>query len=215
MTNPNPESVLDSIKKVLGFTPDFTDFDLDIIMHTNTAFVTLQQMGAGPSTGFVIIDNSLTWNDFSSSMTLLANVKTFIFLNVRMVFDPPEGRFVVDSWEKNIQELGWRITEMAQEISDTAGDATVQAAFWWDLTGLTDFPDDAAIGDLGIDMSNGDVWRKTLWAEFFWATSRDLQDRPGLKDPRVRRAPRDRQDQQAPKATRAIRVRLELPELRA
>lgn len=173
MTDPNPESVLDSIKKVLGFTPDFTDFDLDIVMHTNSAFMTLQQMGVGPSTGFVIIDNTLTWNDFSSSMTLLANVKTFIFLNVRLVFDPPATSFVIDSMTNTIRELGWRITEMAQEIADAAGDTTVQAAFWWDLTGLTDFPDDAAVGDLGIDMSNGDVWRKTLWAEFFWATSWD------------------------------------------
>jgi hypothetical protein len=164
----NPESVLDSIKKVLGFDSTFSDFDIDVIMHTNTFFGSLQQIGVGPKTGFVIADNTLLWSDYSSDMTLLAAVKSYLYIKVRLVFDPPATSFVIDSYAKMAEELEWRLNVMAEEINPpsdpftgitpTAGTGTI--AYVWDITGTGGvFPDDAKIGDLGIDTVTGNLWR--------------------------------------------------------
>jgi hypothetical protein len=117
MTAPNPDSILDSIKKVLGFDPDFTDFDLDVILHINTFFGDLQQNGAGPVEGFVITDNTQLWSDFTDSMLLLARVKTWMYLKVKQVFDPPALSFVIESQNAVANELLWRIGITAEQIN--------------------------------------------------------------------------------------------------
>lgn len=163
----NPDSILDSIKKVLGFDSTFTDFDLDIIMHTNSFFASLQQLGAGPKTGFVITDNTLLWSDYSDSMVLLSAVKSYITIKDRLIFDPPATSFVIDSFTKMAAELEWRINIMVEEITPptdpftgkTPSTSTGTIAYVWDLTGLSGFPDGAAIGDLGIDTVSGNLWR--------------------------------------------------------
>jgi hypothetical protein len=117
MTAPNPASILDSVKKVLGLDPDFTDFDLDITMHTNTFFVNLQQLGAGPVEGFTISDNTALWTDFSEHPMLQANIQSWMYLKVKMVFDPPSLSFVIQAQNELALELEGRINLMAEAIN--------------------------------------------------------------------------------------------------
>ncbi len=105
----NPESILDSIKAALGVAADYTAFDIDIIMHVNTALGILRQAGVGPVAGFVIADNTLHWDDFSPDMDVLAAVKSYIYLVVRLLFDPPATSFALDSMHKLRNELEWRL----------------------------------------------------------------------------------------------------------
>ena len=102
------ESILDTIKKMLGIESDYTHFDIDIITNINTAFLNLQQIGVGPNSGFSITDNTTTWNDYISGENLEA-VKTYIYLKVRLLFDPPTNAFLVDAMERQIREIEWRL----------------------------------------------------------------------------------------------------------
>lgn len=106
------ESILKSTKEVLGVADSYTVFDQTIIMHINSAFSTLHQLGVGPADGFVVDDETAVWTDFvlaqdtdpSQSM-----VKTYIYLRVRMLFDPPTTSFLLDAMNKQIQEHEWRL----------------------------------------------------------------------------------------------------------
>lgn len=103
-------SILASIKKLLGIAEEYTQFDTDIIMHINSVFSTLTQLGVGPSDGFSIEDDSSTWSDYLSANSSRLNfVKTYIYLKVRLVFDPPQSSAVIDAINRNISELEWRI----------------------------------------------------------------------------------------------------------
>lgn len=102
------ESILDTIKKMLGIESDYTHFDIDIITNINTIFLNLQQIGVGPKSGFSITDNTTTWNDYISGENLEA-VKTYIYLKVRLLFDPPTNAFLVDAMERQIREIEWRL----------------------------------------------------------------------------------------------------------
>ena len=102
------ESILDTIKKMLGIESDYTHFDIDIITNINTIFLNLQQIGVGPKSGFSITDNTTTWNDYISGGNLEA-VKTYIYLKVRLLFDPPTNAFLVDAMERQIREIEWRL----------------------------------------------------------------------------------------------------------
>lgn len=104
------ESILNSVKKVLGLEPDYTPFDLDVLMHINTAFSTLHQLGIGPSDGFMIEDDTTTWDAFLGGVLPLNSVKTLIFMKVRMIFDPPGTAALVSAYERQIQELEWRLS---------------------------------------------------------------------------------------------------------
>jgi hypothetical protein len=113
----NPASVLDSVKKVLGFDSEFTDFDVDIIMHVNTFFGDLLQVGAGPSTGFVIEDNTALWTDFTDdNSTYLSNVQSYIYIKVRLVFDTPATSFAIDALSQQATETLWRINTMIEAV---------------------------------------------------------------------------------------------------
>lgn len=102
------ESILDTIKKMLGIESDYTHFDIDIITNINTIFLNLQQIGVGPKSGFSITDNTTTWYDYISGENLEA-VKTYIYLKVRLLFDPPTNAFLVDAMERQIREIEWRL----------------------------------------------------------------------------------------------------------
>ena len=102
------KSILDTIKKMLGIEPDYKHFDIDIITNINTTFMNLQQIGVGPKNGFFITDNSTEWADYISEESLEA-VKTFIYLKVRLLFDPPTNAFLVDAMERQIKEIEWRL----------------------------------------------------------------------------------------------------------
>jgi hypothetical protein len=102
-------SILKSIKKVLGIGPEYTAFDADILMHINSVFSTLHQLGIGPDTGFFIENEHALWSTFLQDDARLNSVKTYMFLRVRLLFDPPGLSFVIDAMQKQIQELEWRL----------------------------------------------------------------------------------------------------------
>jgi hypothetical protein len=104
------DSILDSVKKVLGIDKDYDAFDVDIVMHINTVFATLHQLGIGPEAGFAIEDASPTWEEYLGDDMRLNNIKTYIYMRVRIVFDPPTTGFLLTSMKEQIQELEWRIS---------------------------------------------------------------------------------------------------------
>lgn len=111
------ESILTSIKKLLGITEECTDFDADIILLINSVFPTLLQLGVGPEEGYTITDSSAKWNDFlGENHKKYGSVKTFVFLKVKMVFDPPLSSSVIESYNRILSELEWRINVMADPV---------------------------------------------------------------------------------------------------
>ena len=113
------DSILTSIKKMLGISEEYTHFDDDIIMHINSVFLSLTQLGVGPSNGFVISDASSTWDDFlsgDSSHEYLKpeHIKTYVYQKVRLIFDPPLGSAVSDALKHMIAEFEWRINVAAE-----------------------------------------------------------------------------------------------------
>lgn len=104
------ESILTSIKKLLGVTEDYTQFDQDIIMHINTVFLNLNQIGVGPEEGFVIEDDTSDWSDFIGDDVRLQAVKTYVYLKVKLLFDPHAlSSPVIESMNRTIAELEWRL----------------------------------------------------------------------------------------------------------
>lgn len=114
------ESILASIKESLGIPENYTQFDKQIIMHINSVFTTLTQLGVGPSEGFYIEDKSSEWSDFISDMSKLHAVKTYVYLKVRIVFDPASlGSATLAAYERQIQELEWRLNLVAESEETT------------------------------------------------------------------------------------------------
>lgn len=107
-------SILMSIKKLLNVEHDDTAFDTDIGMMINNEFMTLQQLGIGPKEGFSISDADTKWSDFSNDETLIETVKAFVYLKVRMIFDPPASSVVADAINSRIHELEWRLNIQAE-----------------------------------------------------------------------------------------------------
>lgn len=103
------ESILTSIKKLLGITEDYEHFDQDIIIHINSVFSILNQLGVGPSEGFSISDKSSVWSDFVSDSTKLELIKSYAYLKVKLFFDPPISSAAIESANRMISELEWRI----------------------------------------------------------------------------------------------------------
>ena len=103
------DSILTSIKKLLGITEEYEHFDQDIITHINSVFMILNQLGVGPSNGFSITDKTAVWSDFISEGTNLESVKSYIYLKVRLLFDPPTTSAVMESMNRMISELEFRL----------------------------------------------------------------------------------------------------------
>lgn len=104
------DSVLTSVKKLLGISEEDEHFDLDVIMHINSAFSTLTQLGVGPEEGFRIEDASTVWSDFLYDDPRLEFVKTYVYLKVKLVFDSQTmSSAVLDAYKRMIDELEWRI----------------------------------------------------------------------------------------------------------
>lgn len=110
------ESILTSIKKLLGIAEEYTHFDADLIMHINSVFSILTQIGVGPSEGFSIQDASSVWNDFIPDDPRLSSVRTYIYLKVKLIFDPPLSSAVIESVKQNISELEWRLQVAAEPV---------------------------------------------------------------------------------------------------
>lgn len=108
------ESILTSIKKLLGIAEEYEHFDSDIIMHINTVFMTLTQLGVGPSEGFYIEDDTDTWTDFIPDVMKHQAVKSYMYLKVKLLFDPPLSSAVMESMKNQIAELEWRLNVGAE-----------------------------------------------------------------------------------------------------
>lgn len=106
-------SILTSTKKALDLSEDYDAFDGNILMHINSVFSTLHQLGVGPSDPFMIEDATPTWDDFSADPRLSA-VRSYVFLRVKILFDPPTTSFLLDAYQKQIQEMEWRLNAVRE-----------------------------------------------------------------------------------------------------
>ena len=102
------ESILDSIKQMLGIDTEDTNFDRELVIYINGALMVINQLGVGPS-GYTIKDKLNTWDEFLVDRTDLELVKTDVYLRVRLIFDPPQNSFLVNSIKEQIAEYDWRI----------------------------------------------------------------------------------------------------------
>lgn len=109
------ESILNSIKKALNVPEDYDNFDPEIVMHINSVFSTLNQLGLGSDDGFSIVDDTVEWSAFLDGDKRLNNVKSYMYLRVRMLFDPPGTSFLQAAFEKQIEELTWRINAQRED----------------------------------------------------------------------------------------------------
>ena len=103
------KSILTSIKKLLGIAEEYEHFDADLIMHINSVFLNLTQLGVGPSEGFSIMDEDATWDDFLPDGKNVEAVKSYMYLKVRLLFDPPLNSAVLESMNRQISEFEWRL----------------------------------------------------------------------------------------------------------
>lgn len=110
------ESILLSVKKMLGLDKDYDVFDPELIIHINTVFGTLHQLGVGPEDQFRITGDSEVWSDFTTEGEQTDEVKSYVYLRVRLLFDPPSSSFVLSSFKEQLQELEWRLNVKADEI---------------------------------------------------------------------------------------------------
>ena len=102
------DSILLSVKKLLGINAEYTVFDPDIIIHINTAFAVLNQLGVGPVEGFMIESENEVWDDYIMDFNFTM-AKTFVFLKVKLAFDPPSSTALLESMNRQLDELTWRL----------------------------------------------------------------------------------------------------------
>lgn len=119
------ESILTSIKKLLGITEEDEHFDADIIIHINSAFATLYDLGVGPSTCFEIIDKESVWTDFTEGDKELNPVKSYVYMKVKLIFDPPLSSSVMEAMKQSIAETEWRLCDRSTK-SKEVGEEEIQ-----------------------------------------------------------------------------------------
>ena len=102
-------SILTSVKKNLGLDESYEFFDDDILLYINGVFSTLNQLGIGPELGFMIEDKDTTWDAYLDDDLRLNSVKTYMYLKVRLLFDPPVTSFAIEAMNQQAKELEWRL----------------------------------------------------------------------------------------------------------
>lgn len=112
------DSILDSIKKLLGIAAEYKNFDTDIIIHINSVFMILKQLGIGPEETFKIYDDTAVWEDYITEEDNLEAVKSYIYLKVKQVFDPALSSAVKEANKEMLNELEWRLNIQAETNSD-------------------------------------------------------------------------------------------------
>ena len=120
------DSILTSVKKMLGIAEEYKHFDPEIIMHINSVFNVLTQLGVGPSDGFYIEDDSAVWTDFIPESRKLNAVKSYIYMKVRLLFDPPTSSSVMESTNRLISELEWRLNLEGDPYKSVTGEDVEQ-----------------------------------------------------------------------------------------
>lgn len=108
------DSILDSIKKLLGIASDYTNFDTDIIIYINSAFMVLNQLGVGPEEGFKITGKDELWSSYITDNDNLEAVKSYIHLKVKVAFDPPLNSTVMEAHKQLISEYEWRLNVQSE-----------------------------------------------------------------------------------------------------
>lgn len=111
-------SILDTVKQMLGLDPSYTAFDTDVIVSINSALMTLHQMGVGPTVCFSITGNTETWDQIIGSDTDLEGIKQYIFLKTKYLFDPPSTSSVQEAYANQIKELEWRLYVRFQNLEE-------------------------------------------------------------------------------------------------
>lgn len=110
-------SILTDTKKILGIAEEYTAFDQDIITHINSVFVILNGLGVGPEEGFDISDDTAVWTDFLGDDKRLNSVKSYVYLRVRLLFDPPQTSFHISALENQYKELEWRLSIQRESVA--------------------------------------------------------------------------------------------------
>lgn len=110
-------SILNSVKKILGIEAAYTVFDIDIITHINSVFSTLNELGIGPTEGFMITGTTETWEDYIENDAKFNSVQSYMYLRVRLLFDPPTTSYLLTSLKEQAQELEWRLN-VVREFRD-------------------------------------------------------------------------------------------------
>lgn len=116
------DSILTSIKKLLGIAEEYENYDSDIIMDINSAFSILNQLGVGPAAGFSIEDSSAVWSDFIEENSKIECVKSYVHLKVKLLFDPPLSSSVMEAMNRMISELEWRLMVAVDPVEDSDGE---------------------------------------------------------------------------------------------
>lgn len=127
---PAEQSILATTKKALGIHDTNTDFDPDVIMYINSVLPTLRQLGVGPSTGYAIAGRENSWSELLGGGAKYNDVQSYIYMKVRMLFDPPGTSYHLNAMEEMIKEAEWRINASREEtdwvnpnpVPETSGD---------------------------------------------------------------------------------------------
>lgn len=112
------ESILLTIKQMLGIPSEYSVFDEELVVYINTVIAALRQLGVGPENGFAITGENESWEDYIGDTSMYENVKAYIYLKVRMMFDPPSSSFVLEAFKNQAAEIEWRIYIQADEDKD-------------------------------------------------------------------------------------------------
>lgn len=110
------DSILKTIAKLFGYDDEYDHFNTDLIVFINTAFNFLTQLGIGPEEGFRIAGTDETWSDFTNDKILLEMVKSYVYMKVKLSFDPPSSGTVMQAYKDQLQELEYRIYIQANPV---------------------------------------------------------------------------------------------------
>lgn len=112
------ESILKTIKQLIGCPDDFEQFDLDLIVHINSAFSTLTHLGVGPKEGYRITGADNAWSEFEDNAQKLSLIKDYVYIKTRLLFDPPTSGSLMDSLKEQLKEMEWRLYMLYDPISE-------------------------------------------------------------------------------------------------
>ena len=112
------ESILKTIKQLIGCPDDFEQFDLDLIVHINLAFAILTQLGVGPKEGYRITGQDNVWSEFDDDAQKLSLIKDYVYIKTRLLFDPPTSGSLMDSLKEQLKEMEWRLYILYDPISE-------------------------------------------------------------------------------------------------
>lgn len=109
------DSILISIKKLLGISKECADFDTDIKIHINSTLMNLDQLGITIPKSFSVQDETQTWSEIIQNQEKIDSIVTYVYLKVKLVFDPPLSSAVMEANKESIRELEWRLTVQVDE----------------------------------------------------------------------------------------------------